>query len=464
MKKKIVALSVAVLAVAGSSFFDAAVARRRGPATPVFSAITLKGGGAEPNIAISPNGRTVIATGLGGSKGLPANFFRSTNGGKTFRAYKPTFGKSGGGDWDMHWIDNHTLIAADLSLGNDGIIVDRSEDAGLTWTSVSIAQEVYDRPWIDHFGSDKVYLVSKGFSGVPYLYSSSDGGRSFGTPIAVPIPIYGTGTVPAAAGGTEPNPVEAIVTNQNAYVDRLVVDQHRGDVYVLYGIDGENSYANRPPTGMSNRLYLAHLENGKMVSHPIHIGGAKEGFIAGFNWMSVDAKGTLYVIANGVIDGRTSAFLTYSKDKGLTWSGLKDVGIAQGSNVYGSIASGSPGILSLVYLHGTTTNPAQDQDWYAQMARITAADTTHPVVATTRPIARPVHTKDICFDGILCGTPGFGQNRALLDYIWNAIGPDGTAYAVVASDGPATNGGDKDISVVLLRQTAGPKHGRGAQS
>jgi hypothetical protein len=65
-------------------------------------------------------------------------------------------------------------------------------------------------------------------------------------------------------------------------------------------------------------------------------------------------------------------------------------------------------------------------------------------------------------DGIVCGLPGFGDNRDLLDYLWNAISPDGTFYAVTASDGPAT--GEGGVSVLLLKQTAGPSFGTGAPS
>jgi hypothetical protein len=58
--------------------------------------------------------------------------------------------------------------------------------------------------------------------------------------------------------------------------------------------------------------------------------------------------------------------------------------------------------------------------------------------------------------------PGFGNDRNLLDYIWNAVGPDGTMFAVTASDGPATGG--HDVDVVLLRQTGGPRFGTGVPS
>jgi hypothetical protein len=245
-------------------------------------------------------------------------------------------------------------------------------------------------------------------------------------------------------------------------VDHLTVDPRTGDVYVLYGIGGEDSYSKANPLGVSNRLYVAHLENGAMVSHPVYVGGSNDSFISGFNWMAVDARGTLYVLANGAIDGHHSTRLAYSTNKGRNWSKLVDLGPTGAANVYGSIAAGAPGTLSLVYLRGSNEDPSTAQNWYVEMARVTGADGPTPGIYRTRPIAAPIHTKDICFSGIFCGLPGFGNDRNLLDYIWNAVGPDGRAWAVIASDGPATGGGA--AAVVLLKQTGGQLHGRGSPS
>ncbi|MHB8511721.1 MAG: hypothetical protein ACYDCC_06025 [Actinomycetota bacterium] len=471
MKSRILVTAAAMLVLMSTGLSANAVRRHSPPKQQplLFNTWIGQGGGGEPGVAVSPNGRNIMVDGLGSSS-APANFLRSTDGGKTFKFITPTFPKVGGGDWDMHWLDNQSLIAADLSLGPDGIIVDRSTDAGMTWTSTSVASDVYDRPWIDHFGENDVYLVTKGFDNIPYLYTSTDGGRSFGTP-PIPILIYGTDT----ANGQDP--VNDYVVNQNAYVDHLVVDGHSGDVYVLYGIDGADS-VEHAPLGMSNRLYVAHLEDGKMVSHPVHIGDATEGFIAGFNWMCVDAKGTLYVMANGVMNGRYSTYLSYSKDKGVTWSPLKDIGLAgPGSNVYGAIAAGTPGTLSLFYLHGTDSNPSTNpQDWYPKLAMVRNANTSHPSLTLAPHLTtKPVHQADICFQGLNCSAPSQagGGNRNLLDYISNAIGPDGRTFAVTASDGPASgyNPGQPSLTsnpppvdFMLFVQAYGPRFGRGSQS
>jgi hypothetical protein len=447
MRSKIIVL----LALLGSTVPAASGTRL---SAPVFSATVLRGGGGEPAVSISPSGKTVLVDGLADS---PASLFRSTDYGVHFAKLSPHFDSAYGGDWDMRFLDERTIVAADLGAG---INVDRSTDAGVTWTTTNIEMDAYDRPWIEHYGRDIVYLVAKGFDGIPYLYTSSDGGRSFGSP-PLPILIYGTGTDPAETGGRRPTLVDAETSIANAYVDHLTVDPRTGDVYVLYGISGADSYASHP-LGVTNRLYVAHLEDGRMWSNPIRIGGGSETYISGFNWMTIDSAGTLYVLANGSIDGHHSVRLTTSRDKGRSWSPLVDLGAPGAANVFGSIAGAGPGMLSLAYLRGSNEDPSTNQNWFVEMATVERADTPRPLVLRTRPVRAPVHQKDICFDGILCGLPGFGRDRSLLDFLWNAVSPDGRAYAAIPSDGPATGGGD--TSIILLRQTGGTRLGRGAPS
>lgn len=419
--------------------------------------------GGEPNVTVSPSGKYVLADGLNAA---PSELYRSTDYGKHFTLAVPQVPQSGGEDFDMHFIDEHTVVAVDLSLGT-GIYVDVSRDAGAHWTQSTIDMDVYDRPWVGAHGHD-LYVVAKGFDAVPYLYSSHDLGKTFDP---LPIPLYGTSPIPVEAGGTAPTPTDALVTNQNAYVDNLTVDPKTGDVYVLYGIDPPESYPSSPPLGAPSRLYVAHLVNGAMVSHPVTPGGGAnaDAFYAGFNWMTEDAAGTLYVAGNGKHNGgqgvHQAPWMSYSKDKGATWSKLVDLGTPGHASVYGAIAGGAKGKLGLVYYEGAGTDSSKAQNWYATMAWVTNADTARPAIVRERVVAKPVHNSDICLDGILCGVPGFGNNRNLLDYIDNTIGPDGKMWAVFASDGPATGVADSSPSltpsVIVVHQLNGPNLGRG---
>jgi hypothetical protein len=456
-------LAAAVVAstIAATPFVAEAAAPPSGRATVrVFA-----NAGGEPNVAVSPSGRYVLVDGLGGS--APSTLYRSTDYGRHFALKVPNVPKAGGGDWDMHFLDEETVVAVDLSLGT-GIYVDVSRDAGATWRQSTIDMDVYDRPWVGARG-DNLYVVAKGFDSIPYLYTSHDLGATFDP---LPIPLYGTGVVPAEAGGSSPTPVDGTVNNQNAYVDNLTVDARTGDIYVLYGIDPWESYPSSPPVGAATRLYVAHLENGQMVSHPVTPAGGNnaDAFYAGFNWMTVDASGTLYVVGNGKHNGgqgvHQAPWLAYSTDHGKTWSHLVDVGTPGKASVYGAVAGGARGDLGLVYYEGTGTDSNTPQNWYATMAWITRADSARPQVQRQRVVTKPVHNADICLDGILCGSPGFGNNRNLLDYIDNSIGPDGRQWAVFSSDGPATGVRDSSpsnapVSVLLVHQVGGRSLGRG---
>ena len=457
--RRLVAASLALATIAATPFVAGAA-----PGPQSTTKIFANAGG-EPNITVSPSGRYVLADGLGGDS--PSTLYRSTDYGRHFTLAVPKVPQSGGGDWDMHFINEKTVVAVDLSLGT-GIYVDVSRDAGATWKQSTIDLDVYDRPWVGAKGNT-LYVVAKGFDSLPYLYRSHDLGATFDP---LPIPIYGTGVVPAEAGGSSPTPLDGTVNNQNAYVDNLTVDPRTGDVYVLYGIDPWESYPSSPPVGAATRLYVAHLENNQMISHPVTsaAGDNADAFYAGFNWMTLDAAGTLYVVGNGKHSAgqgvHQAPWLSYSKDHGKTWSKLVDLGTQGHASVYGAIAGGAPGQLGLVYYEGTKTDANTPQNWYATMAWVTRANTATPHIARKRVVAKPVHNADICLDGILCGAPGFGNNRNLLDYIDNTIGADGHQWAVFASDGPATGVADSSssrvpVSVVLIHQTAGTSLGRG---
>lgn len=461
MRRHLPLLAVAAAAATAAPFVAHATA-----ATPIRTAATyFNRAGGEPNVTVSPSGRYVLADGLGSN--APSTLYRSTDYGRHFTLAVPSVLKTGGEDFDMHFVDERTVVAVDLSLGT-GIYVDVSRDAGATWTQSVIDMDVYDRPWVGAKGNN-LYVVAKGFDAVPYLYSSHDLGKTFDP---LPIPLYGTSPVPVEAGGTAPTPTDALVTNQNAYVDNLTVDPRTGDVYVLYGIDPPESYPSSPPLGAPSRLYVAHLVNGAMVSHPVTPGGGAnaDAFYAGFNWMTEDAAGTLYVVGNGKHDAgqgvHQSAWMSYSKNKGQTWSRLVDIGTPGRTSVYGAIAGGARGSLALTYYEGSTSKDSNNaQNWYATMAWVTRADTGKPKVVRERVVAKPVHNADICLDGILCGAPGFGSNRNLLDYIDDTIGPDGKVWGVFSSDGPATgvadSSGNVPVSVILVHQLNGATLGKG---
>src|SRR5438876_945086 len=91
--------TLAVLSVVAASLAPAANAatRRtpsRGASSLHFAETVFPGAGGEPNVSISPDGKTVLVDGLGGTaqgNDQPAALWRSTDGGKTFTRIKPHF-------------------------------------------------------------------------------------------------------------------------------------------------------------------------------------------------------------------------------------------------------------------------------------------------------------------------------------------------------------------------------------
>jgi len=409
----------------------------------VAKAFVFDGAGGEPNVTVAPHGRDVLVDGLG-SGSDPSNLFRSTDSGRSFNPVKGYAKDVGGSDWDMHFLTDKVVVAVDLAINN--VIVDISEDAGKTWRQTTISGDpALDRPWVTGHGKD-VYVTMKGFDGVPYLYASHDLGRTF---TATPVLLYG-----ASTDLRNPTPVDAFVTNQNAYVDSLAMDPHTGTVYVLYGIDGPTTYPSHPPLGAPNKLYVARYDREStgpvLASSPVYLGEPGDAFYGGFNWLTVDAAGTVYVVGNGLHAGHQSAWLAFSKDHGQTWSHLADVGTPKVSSIYAAIAPTRNGSLAMAYYEGTKADANTPQSWYATLAVVDGADTAHPrVVNRQHVVPEAVHTKDICLDGILCGVPGFGNDRSLLDYVDVAVGPDGSIWGAFSSDGPATGGGR--TAVVLAR-------------
>lgn len=392
------------------------------PKSREVSTTLLRSLGGEPNVVTSPDGRTVLVTAIAEA---PAVFYRSTDSGRTFTRISPKFTAAGGQDIDLVFLDNTTVVAADLSLGGQGILVHRSTDRGSTWTTTSINTDVYDRPWIGHVGQT-VHIASRGFDQVPYLFTSTDGGRTFGlpTPVVGPVPEN-----PAAT------PAGATV------VQHLAVAPNNGDVYVLQAIQGGGTYVSRrTPDGATP--FESHLVTAASGDN-------------GFNWMTVDRAGHVYVLMHETRSGVEGSWLYASRDRGVTWTRGVEIGGGDfTATAFGAISGGAPGRLSLTYLAGTKNTTDTAQDWYVEVATVLAADTPRPRVVRLRPLRRPVHQGNICSKGIACGP---GESRNLLDYISTAQTPGGIGYAVVASDGPATGNGPTDafgkLGGVIVRWT-----------
>ena len=379
-----------------------------------YAVIGLQSHGPEPNIAVSPSGRMVMAGGGGAS---PSTFFRSSDGGRTFQQLHPTFLVSGGADFDLLWLDDRRLVAADLSVTGQGILIHRSSDAGLTWQTTVLDEDVFDRPWLARHG-ETVYVATRGLADhLPFLFVSTDGGASFGPPELI------------QAVGTDTDDETMIATT---IVQHLAVAPD-GTAYVLIqrssGLRVFRREPGLPATWVMTPVSPAQADNG-------------------FNWLTVDRAGAVYVLSHEVRGGVAGSWLYASTDRGAHWTPGTDLAPGRGGSAMASVAAGGAGELAVVYLRGERDRANVSQRWWAEVARVTEAASARPRVVAARPMAQVLHTGALCAN-LTCSP----ADRVLYDYVSVALTADGRALAVVASTSPYIAGTKKGSSLtgVVLR-------------
>ena len=379
-----------------------------------YDVVGIRSLGAEPTVAVSPSGRMVMAGGGGGT--APSSFFRSSDGGRTFRQLHPSFLLAGGADFDMLWLDERRLVAVDLSLTGEGILVHRSADAGETWQTSVLDADVYDRPWIARHG-DTVYVATRGLADhVPYVFASSDGGATFGPPEVI-----------ADLAGDTDDPSMLATT----IVQHLAVAPD-GTAYVLIQrSSGLRLFRRVPGTVASwvmSEVATAQAENG-------------------FNWLAVDQGGAVYVLSHEVRGGVAGSWLYASTDRGATWTPGANVAPGRGATAMASVAAVGRGELAVVFLRGERATSTQRQRWWAETSRVSRATSARPAVRTERPVAAVLH------DGALCANLTCpAADRALYDYVSVAMTTSGRCVAVVASTSPmiaGTSKGDVPTGIVM---------------
>jgi hypothetical protein len=391
-----------------------AVVAQAEPRHAGYDVVGLPSLGPEPNIAVSPSGRMVIAGGGGES---PSTFFLSADGGRTFRQLHPKFLVSGGADFDMLWLDDRRLVAADLSITAQGILIHRSSDAGRTWQTTLLDNDVYDRPWLARHG-ETVYVATRGLVDyVPYLFVSSDGGASFGPPEVIQDAVDDTDD-PSAT-------VPAIVQHLAVAPD--------GTAYVLVQRPAGLRLFRREPgaiaTWVMTDIGQVYAENG-------------------FNWLTVDRAGAVYVLTHEVRAGVAGSWLYASTDRGATWSAGTNVAPGRGGSAMGSVAAGASGELAVVYLRGEQNRSGDQQRWWVEMAHVRRATSNKPVVTVERPVAQAIHTGALCMN-LTCPP----SERVLYDYVSVAMTAAGRTLAVVASTSEDIAGTKKGSSLtgIVLR-------------
>jgi hypothetical protein len=414
----------------------------------------------EPSLAVADDNRHVAVCVPGGAG--ETSVWYSADEGRTFGT-SHTNSDNGGGDCELDYLPDGTLLNADLEITDSAIRY--SKDFGKTWQGDQTAGLEQDRQWFAHSKDGKTaYLVYHDFAAEAEFYAqSNDGGMTWPTADAA-HPVNGPDQV-APGGATTPAKGQAasfIDQGGNTFSGPMLISPDGRDMYVMYSISdlGSNVTASTPPYGPTRGVVVAHkgpedqfFTNKSAVTSTD--GKAINGAI--FPWGTVDNAGNVYVLYNSDkgSPGHFHTYYVFSTDKANTWSDpvkVDDVPLAQGAQVYSTGDGGAAGVLDIAW-YGTdkATSPADNTaTWQVHFAQVRNATSASPQISRQLITADPIHKGNICLNGLLCI---LGGDRSLADFFELQVGPDGMANIAYADN---TGWDDTKGHVVFAKQTSGP--------
>jgi hypothetical protein len=445
----------------------------------------------EPSFSWAPDGRHGIICTPGSDAGdsSTVQFWYTADGGQSWQHSKENSGQAGGGDCDVDFLPDGTIVSADLEVKDS--FIQESTDWGKTWIKVGTMGQQQDRQWLTHSADgSQIFLVYHDFAAEAEWYAIATYNHKT-RKITIPAgdcchsaQSADQATAPGLAS-TQINPMgpggstSLVDEGGNTFSGPILIDpndQSGKTFYVIYSISDAQSNLNPqdgvPPYGPTRGVIVASTTDGgqTFTSHyavvaPPTANGAQEpteGAI--FPWGSIDKAGTLYVVynsTNGTTGGHFHQYYVYSKDHGKHWSKpvrLDRLGLNKGSAIYATSDAAGKGVLDVAWYQTDTGTPSSEGNnvtWSPHMAAITGADTAHPHVIEQGLSMLPNHRGGICLQGILCGIgPGSGD-RSLLDYFQIGINPR-TGLAGIAY---ADNGGFRSVEVVRSGKDKGKIHG-----
>jgi hypothetical protein len=422
----------------------------------------------EPSLAISPDGSTTTVSAPGG--GGVQYWVTKDDGG----SFAHTSTKGGGGDSELDYQPDGTLLSADLAITSS--VIQRSTDGGLTFTKGGNAGGEQDRQWLAHQGSTKQYLVYHGFVEelVKYVVST-DQGTTWGPERLVNSPDQFAGTPnPVAAPGQTASLADQ---GYNTFQGPMLVDQKTGDTYVVYSVSSAQDNATSVGGfGPTRGIVVAHSADPlaktdgtnwtnryAVVAAGVPTQSAVEGAI--FPWGTIAPDGTVYVVYNASTGGHFHTYYVRSTgpatDRTVSWSAPVRVDtnlpVGSGATVYATGAAGADGVLDLAWY--ASENAASPDDttaqWYVDFAQLRQANTDAPAITTSRVSDHVVHHGSICQKGILCVSQ-VGDDRSLGDFFELAVDPSGNAQVTWSDNGDVVKPTAADRHVYWARQTSGP--------
>ncbi|MCU1601723.1 MAG: hypothetical protein JWO22_2432 [Frankiales bacterium] len=414
----------------------------------------------EPSLAISKDGKHIVVCVPGGI-GTTSDWYSSDDG-HTF-ATSHTNATNGGGDCELDFMPNGTLLNADLEVTDSAIRY--SKDFGKTWQGSQTAGIEQDRQWFAHSkDGTKAYLVYHDFAAEGEFYAESpDGGITWPAAMAAnPVTNVDQVALPGNGAGKPGDSASLIDQGGNTFSGPMLISPDGKDMYVLYSLSDAKSNVTDgiPPYGPTRGVVVAHKgpeDSGFSNKYAIASDGlTTTGAI--FPWGTIDKDGNVYALFNSDkgSKGHFHTYYTVSTDKAKTWSvpvKVDDTPLAKGAQIYVTGAAGAKGVLDLAwYGSDNATSPADDTAvWNIHFAQVRKALSAHPsIVRQLVAPGDPLHKGNICLNGLLCIV---GGDRSLADFIELAIGPDGMAQIAYA-DNDGTFTGTKG-RVVWAKQVGG---------
>jgi hypothetical protein len=415
----------------------------------------------EPSLALSDDGKHIAVCVPGGAG--ETSVWYSNNDGRSFGT-SHTNSDNGGGDCEIDFMPNGTLLNADLEITDSAIRY--SKDFGKTWQGTQTAGVEQDRQWFAHSKDGKTaYLVYHDFAAEGEFYAESpDGGITWPSQLAAqPVNNLDQVALPGLGAGQPGQPASLLDQGGNTFSGPMLISPDGKDTYVLYSISDfqSNLTTKTPPYGPTRGIVVAHKgpeDTGFTNQYAVASDGTTtSGAI--FPWGTTDSAGNVYVFYNSD-KGSAGHFHTYyvfSKDKAKTWSKpvkVADVPLGRGAQIYATGDGGAPGVIDIAWYGHTGLGGSDDPTatWYLQFAQVRNATSARPQI-TRAPVAKtdPLHHGNICLNGLLCIE---GGDRSLLDFFELQIGRDGMAQIAYADNyGEFADG--KKGHVVWAKQTTG---------
>jgi hypothetical protein len=424
--------------------FAGVCAPRAGAAARYSSAVVAPAvRSAEPKVFV--DSRTHPATIYVAAPASSTRLWRSTDGGRTFKAMAATQG--GSGDSDVVVDDKGVLYAADLfnASGQFSFPVSTSFDRGRSYARIVEAapgQQGLDRQWIASNGAGHVLGTARNDDLTLLAWVSTDAALTFDGPFVVARNITIQGPIVSGPG--------------HVY-------------YTIYGAGDGIHYA-RSRDGIHWITGLVAAGHASSLFPVIAVDKASDLFAV---W-SEDAgalSGGLVYFARSTNGGRS-----WSRPAALSPTRPDGFGTTR-STVFPWVVAGGKGKVAVSYaIARQSVGPDVGSDgggpqtsWDLMVAQTSNALAARPAWSTSV-AARGFHQGSICTGGTSCVGPqqfGFVNvptpfDRRDLDFAGAGADASGNVYVAFNRDRPQTSGNPNDVvtsqtDIVLARQTGGPK-------